>query len=127
MKMLSKTLLMGALLSLNGCAVVYSCKGHEGQKEGCESLSAVAKKTKGDLPPEPPLVVKSRAKGLKKSAERTNLGGVVLSQPKTGVPILTPPKTMRILFAPFKDEQGDLNIGGFVYLTVADGEWVLAK
>ncbi|MDT1914065.1 TraV family lipoprotein, partial [Acinetobacter baumannii] len=44
-----------------------------------------------------------------------------------GEPILTPPKTMRIFYTPFKDEQGDLNVGGYVYVQLNDAEWVIAQ
>ncbi|WP_311963336.1 TraV family lipoprotein [Acinetobacter baumannii] len=34
---------------------------------------------------------------------------------------------MRIFYTPFKDEQGDLNVGGYVYVQLNDAEWVIAQ
>lgn len=132
MKKLNMVCVLGALVMLNGCAARYSCVGKEGTG-GCMSVSTVAKRTTNDLPEgkvEEQSALKSRKDALKLSAQRAHLINAApsaLAQVNVGDPILTTPKTMRMLFAPFKDDQGDLNTGGYVYMQVTPSEWVLAK
>lgn len=49
-----------------------------------------------------------------------------INRASPGDPILTQPVIMRVLFAPWEDKQKDLNIGGYVYVKIRDGEWVLS-
>ncbi|MBD1389412.1 TraV family lipoprotein [Neiella sp. HB171785] len=39
--------------------------------------------------------------------------------------ILNPPQILRILFAPWRDETGDLNMPGYVYSNVQEEEWLV--
>jgi type IV conjugative transfer system lipoprotein TraV len=130
MKNLSIFGLLGAVVLLNGCAVHYSCVGVEGQNRGCESVSMVAKKTEHSLPvdeEENKATLKTHKQAIINAAAHAYIVPTALAQVNVGDPILTTPKTMRIFFAPYKDDQGDLNTGGYVYMEVTPSEWVLAK
>ena len=41
--------------------------------------------------------------------------------------ILNAPKILRILIAPWKDESGDLNLPGYVFVNVQDESWIVGE
>lgn len=124
-------IILAVFAGLSGCATQYGCTKTIGNK-GCQSVSAVAKKTQGPLKEDEAANksdLKSRKKELADNTRRlqSKTGTNALNQVYVGEPILTQPQTMRIYFAPYKDEQGDLNTGGYVYMQITQPEWVLAK
>lgn len=124
-------ILLVLAVGLHGCATQFGCTKTMGN-QGCQSVSAVAKKTEGTLKEDAATNskdVKSRKKELAENTRRlqSKPGTNALNQVYVGEPILTQPQTMRIYFAPYKDEQGDLNTGGYVYLQITEPEWVIAK
>lgn len=126
-------ILATGLLLLNGCATIrYSCTGENKNAAGCSSLSEVANRSNNDITPVAIELDKadviSRKTALKKTAKKLQeMPSQGLSRVNVGQPILNPPKTMRIFYTPFKDEQGDLNVGGYVYVQLTDPEWVIAQ
>ena len=74
---------------------------------------------------------KSRNKGHRDHYfdDRIEVGDAhkAINHANPGDPILTKPVVMRVLFAPWEDNQKDLNIGGYVYLKIRDAEWVLSE
>ncbi|MFA2965185.1 TraV family lipoprotein [Acinetobacter pittii] len=127
---MKKVIILAGILLLNGCASIrYSCTGDDKNSSGCASLSEVANNI-GSV--ETPVAIEtdviSRKAALKKTAKRLQeIPHQGLVRANVGEPILTPPKTMRIFYTPFKDEQGDLNVGGYVYVQLNDAEWVIAQ
>lgn len=43
------------------------------------------------------------------------------------IPIRTPAKVMRIWLAPWEDEEGDLNISGYIYTEIEPRKWVITE
>lgn len=44
------------------------------------------------------------------------------------VPLRLPPKVVRIWFAPFEDEDGDLNQGGYIYVEIpSEKKWIIGE
>lgn len=44
------------------------------------------------------------------------------------VPLRIPPKVVRLWFAPFEDEDGDLNQGGYIYMEIApERKWIIGE
>lgn len=122
-----------SFLFMTGCSTVrYSCTGSDKNASGCSSLSEVAQRTNKDITPvaieSNNSNVISRKVALKNTAKKLQeLPVQGMNRANVGQPILTQPKTMRIFYTPFKDEQGDLNVGGFVYVQLTDPEWVIAQ
>lgn len=121
------------IFMLSGCATTrYSCTGDNRNAAGCSSLSEVANRSNTDITPVAIEADKadliSRKAALKKTVKKLqDMPSHGLSRVNVGQPILNPPKTMRIFYTPFKDEQGDLNVGGYVYVQLTDPEWVIAQ
>ncbi len=42
-------------------------------------------------------------------------------------PILKPPKIIRIWISPWVDNNGDLNMGGYIYTEIQDKKWILGE
>lgn len=126
-------LVLAGILLLNGCASIrYSCTGSDKNAHGCSSLTEVANRSNLDITPVAIEADKadliSRKAALKKTVKKLqDSPGQALSRVNVGQPILNQPKTMRIFYTPFKDEQGDLNVGGYVYVQLTDPEWVIAQ
>jgi len=43
------------------------------------------------------------------------------------VPVRVPPRIVRVWIAPFEDEDGDLNQGGYVFMEVSPGRWIFGE
>jgi conjugal transfer pilus assembly protein TraV len=127
MKRASLILMMSA--ALTGCSSMsgldaknsFACKAPEGVL--CESMSGVYANAKANNLP----------------AQRVSHGGMEGSTPKeggdtsgvltrpiySGTPIRTAPLVLRVWFAPWEDNDGDLHDQSYVYLPVDSGKWLI--
>jgi len=119
-----KLILHGCLLTmlLVGCATNYNC----GQfpESGCQPVSEVYERTNNGFHD-------YRRTLYDDEIEKDGYANrpIELNQTQhaavSGDPILTRPVVMRVLFNSWKDKNGDLNAGGFVYVRVRDSQWLI--
>ncbi|NBA95295.1 type IV conjugative transfer system lipoprotein TraV [Pseudomonas sp. R5(2019)] len=134
-------LLSVATTILSGCSSAssdYACKG---LAEGVNCVSARDVYQMTDDPNfQTQLQKENAAKARKKagddgaSDDQTEGGTVVLREvpgeqyvtprpARNPLPIRTPATVMRIGFAPWEDEKGDLNVPGYIYTEIAPRRW----
>ncbi|MEM3793361.1 MAG: TraV family lipoprotein [Candidatus Bathyarchaeia archaeon] len=109
---------MRRLLSLlSVCAVLWGC----GAKFTCPA-------PRGGITCTPVSTVYERYRSGEldtgKVEERKEEESVVRSlRYESMVPVRVPPRIVRIWVAPFEDEDGDLNQGGYIYTEISPGKW----
>jgi conjugal transfer pilus assembly protein TraV len=114
-KYLSITL---SLLTLGGCSTLsgydaksaFACRAPDGVR--CESMSGV--------------YANAKAGGtMNKTPVGEKAKGVMTVPISSGTPIRTPPRILRVWFAPWEDSDGDLHDQHYAYLPVDHGRWVM--
>lgn len=128
MKTIGISFLLCALLALYGCGASFTCPApNSGMK--CTSVSTVySRALSGELEASP----------QKTSVEEFNPDDIKEKKPATVsakletskmVPLRTPPKIIRMWIAPWEDDDGDLNQGGYVFSEITDpkNRWVIGE
>ena len=116
------------LVGLAGCSTKYGCKG---MPDDPICLSAVEAYQATDHAPVKP-------KGADNGAASANVTPTVSAKGKTSesvptpkleypTPIRTPSQVMRIWIAPWEDDDGDLNVSGYVYTELEPRRWMIGK
>ena len=107
-----------SLLALGGCSTLsgydakssFACRAPDGVR--CESMSGVYANAKAGS-----------------ATNKTPVGekalGVMTVPISSGTPIRTPPRILRVWFAPWEDSDGDLYDQHYAYLPVDHGKWVM--
>ena len=107
-----------SLLILGGCSTLsgydakssFACRAPDGVR--CESMSGVYANAKaGGTTNKTPVGEKAK--------------GVMTVPVSSGTPIRTPPRILRVWFAPWEDSDGDLHDQHYAYLPVDHGRWVM--
>jgi hypothetical protein len=98
------------LFSLVGCATSYTCQDYPTGK--CQTVSKVYKRSKHPL------------KGKKEvKVKQSNKGNKVIVNKLEGNPLLLKPKVIRIYINHWEDKEGDLHVGGYIFVKVKGAEW----
>lgn len=139
MKKIASNLILITLF-MSGCSAKFSCGDGDKTSIGCQPLTVVSDKTQGKLEDYRNNISMNNVdrysdekRNVQKLKESLFQNGEpkqsyqVLETVPIGTPILSQPKVASIYFAPYKDEQGDLNGGGYIYIKVTDAEWVIVK
>lgn len=127
---IQKWAILMAILSLAGCSSFsgfdakskFSCKAPDGVL--CESMSGIySTAMQNNLPGQQ---ISHGEKPTKKhAANNKNSSGAMSTAVYSGMPIRTEPKILRLWFAPWEDEEGDLHDQSYVYLSIGSGKWVI--
>lgn len=138
MNILKLSVIAGAAIYLSGCAVGKSDYACSGLAEGVNCTSARDVYTMTDDPNFQTVLQRENAeKARKESGESGDASGsetVVLRETpgeqyitprpaRNPLPIRTPATVMRIGFAPWEDEKGDLNVPGYIYTEIEPRRW----
>ena len=115
-------------VGLAGCSAKYGCKG---MPDDPVCLSAVESYQATDhAPGEPNAAVRgatlTRATSTV-SAKDTRSESVPTPKIEDPTPIRTPSQIMRIWIAPWEDDDGDLNVSGYVYTELEPRRWMIGK
>ena len=119
-----------SLVMLAGCSLTgldasskFACKAPAGV--ACESMSGVyANLQAGNLPAQQT----SRTATASATTTKTPAPGAeTLSRPLfSGTPIRSAPRELRLWFAPWQDDDGDLYDQAYAYLVIDNGRWLIA-
>lgn len=121
---------LATLTILSGCSMSgldasnhFACKAPVGV--ACESMSGVyANLQAGNLPSQQAGKSISASAATNKTAAP---GTGTLSRPLfSGTPIRSAPRLLRLWFAPWKDDDGDLYDQSYAYLVIDNGHWLIA-
>ncbi|WP_339534658.1 type IV conjugative transfer system lipoprotein TraV [Pseudomonas hunanensis] len=141
MNILKLSVIAGAAIYLSGCAVGKSEYACSGLAEGVNCTSARDVYTMTDDPNFQTVLQRENAEKARKKAgesgDTSGAGGsetVVLRETpgeqyitprpaRNPLPIRTPATVMRIGFAPWEDEKGDLNVPGYIYTEIEPRRW----
>ena len=107
-----KTLIIITGILLTGCASTYTCQDYPtGQ---CQTLSKVYKNSKK----KESLMTKGEDEEISISKNT-----IAIENPTIARPLLSRPKTLRIFVNHWEDEDGDLHVGGYIYVRFKDSLW----
>lgn len=141
MNIFKLSVIAGAAIYLSGCAVGKSEYACSGLAEGVNCTSARDVYTMTDDPNFQTVLQRENAEKARKKAgesgDTSGAGGsetVVLRETpgeqyitprpaRNPLPIRTPATVMRIGFAPWEDEKGDLNVPGYIYTEIEPRRW----
>lgn len=119
-----------AILSLTACSSFsgldakgsFSCKAPDGVL--CESMSGIYSTAMQNSLPGQQVNQRGSKEGSKEMASKTKIG-VMTTPIYSGMPIRTVPRILRVWFAPWEDNDGDLHDQSYVYLPIDSGRWVI--
>lgn len=141
MNIIKLSVIAGAAIYLSGCAVSKSEYACSGLAEGVNCTSARDVYTMTDDPNFQTVLQRENAEKARKKAgesgDASKAGGsetIVLRETpgeqyitprpaRNPLPIRTPATVMRIGFAPWEDEKGDLNVPGYIYTEIEPRRW----
>ncbi len=108
-----KAIIILGLLILSSCASTYTCQYNKAGR--CETVSAIYDKSKHEssLKQSPQTDQASEVKGPQSS----------VINPADKSPLLSKPKVLRLYMNHWEDEEGDLHVGGYMYIKVKDSSW----
>ena len=117
-------------LALSGCvnlsgydaADKFACKAPDGVL--CESMTGIyANAKENNLPGQ--RVTHAGGAGVAKSVVPAAQSGVITKPIYSGTPVRTAPRVLRLWFAPWEDQDGDLHDQNYVYMQVDTGRWLI--
>lgn len=121
-------LLLAASFAAAGCAVGqsgYSCAGiPEGVQ--CENARTVLEASKATDGP----VTSAAVEHSERSDGASHVGllaGMVPAEVSGAVPLRTPSRVMRIWYAPWENESGDLHVAKIVYTEIEARRWTIGE
>lgn len=121
-------LLLAVCLAAAGCAVGqsgYSCSGiPEGVQ--CQNARTVLEASKGTDGPVTSAVVERRKSDDGRN-EASPVSGIVPEEVSGAVPLRTPSRVMRIWYAPWENESGDLHVAKIVYTEIEPRRWTIGQ
>jgi len=121
-------LLLAVSLAAAGCAVGqsgYSCSGiPEGVQ--CQNARTVLEASKGTDGPVTSAVVE-RSKSDDGRNKAGPVSGIVPEEVAGAVPLRTPSRVMRIWYAPWENESGDLHVAKIVYTEIESRRWTIGQ
>jgi len=112
-------------LALSGCSSMsgldaktsFSCKAPDGVL--CESMTGIyANAEANNLPGQ-------RVNRHGKAPQAAATTGALTQPISSGTPIRSAPVVMRVWFAPWEDNDGDLHDQNYLYMTVSSGKWLI--
>ncbi|MBX3630299.1 MAG: type IV conjugative transfer system lipoprotein TraV [Nitrosomonas sp.] len=119
------------IIALSGCTTLtgldstnkFACRAPDGVS--CSSLSGVyANAVDNNLPGLAGTSGTISQEGRKNDSEQP--GTIVGVTPKSGTPVRSQTKIMRVWIAPWEDSEGDLHDQSYVYVVVDLGQWNIA-
>jgi len=117
-----------AFVGLTGCSAKYGCKGMPDDPvcmsavEAYKTTDRVLLKPKGTESGAAPAQATPPV-----SAKGTPSESVPTPKMDDPTPIRTPSQVMRIWIAPWEDDDGDLNVSGYVYTELEPRRWMIGK
>jgi len=116
------------ILLLSGCAVFndeYSC----GQvpEVACKPLSDVYNEADDSVYDYRSGLYQQDGGGKEEAQINVGKAHRVLNYAAPGDPVLTKPIVMRVLYRSYKNDQKDLDAGGYNYLVMKESEWLVQK
>lgn len=121
-------LLLASSFATAGCAVGqsgYSCAGiPEGVQ--CQNARTVLEASKAIDGPVTSAVV-ARSRSGDGPSHTSPLAGMVPEEVSGAVPLRTPSRVMRIWYAPWENESGDLHIAKIVYTEIEARRWTIGE
>ena len=140
--MLRKTLVLGSVLLLSGCASFWNigesefmCDGMPSdtpEKAECLSAREAYFATNDGAVPRPMLrKTKEQEEAIDHVSAQQYTNDQIVKEyvtpnlPDRPVPIRTPAKVMRIWVSPWEDDAGDLNTVGYIYTEIEPRRWVI--
>lgn len=117
-------------LALSGCVNLsgydasskFACKAPDGVL--CESMTGIyANAKENNLPGQ--RVTHGGVSGVATTAMPTVHTGVITKPIYSGTPVRTAPRVLRLWFAPWEDQDGDLHDQNYVYLQIDSGRWLI--
>jgi len=123
------SLAFGAIATLAGCSNMsgldarsnFACKAPDGVL--CESMSGVYANAKASNLPAQRVNHGGGQAGV--PAQGAATAGVLTRPIYSGTPIRSAPIVLRVWFAPWEDNDGDLHDQSYVYLPVDTGRWMV--
>jgi conjugal transfer pilus assembly protein TraV len=121
-------ILLIPLVGLAGCSAKYGCKG---MPDDPVCMSAVEAYKATDHAPSKPKSADNGAAPANATPTVSAKGSTSETVPTPKIedptPIRTPSQIMRIWIAPWEDDDGDLNVSGYVYTELEPRRWMIGK
>lgn len=111
-KRLKAICLVFTAILFQSCATTYKCG--EFPEGKCQNVSDVYRKSLNDH---------SASDDNFSNLNSTKNISMSDDQLKDGHPILSRPRVLRVLFNKWMDKDGDLNLGGYMFLKIEDSKW----
>jgi len=123
-----RCLLIVTLISVSGCSAKYGCKGMPDDPVCMSAVEAYKATDHAPVKPKPSAhgAAQTNATSMV-SAKGTPSESVPTPKMDDPTPIRTPSQVMRIWIAPWEDDDGDLNVSGYVYTELEPRRWMIGK
>lgn len=121
-------LLIVTLISVSGCSAKYGCKGMPDDPICMSAAEAYRATDHAPIQPNPSAHGAAPANATPAvSAKGSTFEPVPTPKIDDPTPIRTPSQVMRIWIAPWEDDDGDLNVSGYVYTELEPRRWMIGK
>jgi len=114
MKSLILFLLLSAVLS--ACSSTYTCQKYP--TGGCKTVSAVYKESNGATD-----TTDTNDNSQEESKTSVSVNKNAISNPLPNSPLLGTPEVLRVFINHWEDEEGDLHVGGHIFVKIKDAKW----
>ena len=116
------------LVGLAGCSAKYGCKGMPDDPVCMSAVEAYKATDHAPVKPKPSAHGAAPTNATPTvSAKVTTSESVPTPKIEDPTPIRTPSQIMRIWIAPWEDDDGDLNVSGYMYTELEPRRWMIGK
>jgi len=110
-----KSLILFLILSavFTGCSSTYTCQKYP--TGGCKTVSAVYKESNG--------ANETNENNQEEAKTSVSVNKNAITNPLPNSPLLGTPEVLRVFINHWEDEEGDLHVGGHIFVKMKDAKW----